>query len=649
MASAVGSAMLHASSPTQQQQQHPGMLDAKSLLLRKEQEVASLRESALAQLEAQLQAKQGEHELISKQFEQLKSDFRYNLSLLEDRDTELERYDSQAAVQAQAAAEREKQLEETQRALAEASSELRLERARYSEAEFLAQAKRTELQRHLEDERVTHAEAMLRQREEAEQQRRALQRVLTETQEELSHQRRDMAGASAMQAAHLEAKYKMQADAAHQARFAADRGQMITIVSAYSPTEAASDEEAGDFYLRVAALADKANDKRDLLIVAGGSQRRAWDSSQLRRPAVRREFNLQLSDRFGLLEAVPPEGADAQAEYDAMTAAIHEVATNHLAPRGSRRRRGWQFTLSQRTLRLMEARQRAHSAWLRSKSAAAKRERNRANRAADAAVQRGRERWIGQQVAEAQDMLRKKNLRQFARACDRLAGRSRSHQIPPAMRDVSGALHSGPDGVLKAMTESFDKLYGGETKLNDETLNQLENDVAAFELTHATEVDEAHGRPPDLAETEACEADTLRQLAAAREAEANAAAAREAAAHVAAAAAGAAEREAVAAARAALWELDALKRLKEEQVSELTEQLDSSRSVSKASASDADAQVAGLSAQLAAVSAQLEEVGSSAAVALARIQATAREDGALLRVRLEQAQGSVFDLARRHA
>ncbi|KAG1681002.1 hypothetical protein FOA52_009961 [Chlamydomonas sp. UWO 241] len=265
---------------------------------------------------------------------------------------------------------------------------------------------------------------------------------------------------------------------------------------------------AHHFYLRVAALADKANDKRDLLIVAGlstsGSQRRAWDSSQLRCPVVRREFNLQLSDRFGLLEAVPPEGADAQAENDAMAAAIREVATNHLAPLGSRRRRGWQFTLSQRTLRLMDARQRAHTAWLRSKSAAAKRERNRANRAADAAVQRDRERWIGQQVAEAQDMLRKKNLRQFARACDRLAGRSRSHQIPPAMRDVSGALHSGPDGVLKAMTESFDKLYGGETKLSDETLNQLENDVAAFELTRATEVDEAHGRPPDLAETEAC-------------------------------------------------------------------------------------------------------------------------------------------------
>ncbi|KAG1655810.1 hypothetical protein FOA52_003683 [Chlamydomonas sp. UWO 241] len=253
---------------------------------------------------------------------------------------------------------------------------------------------------------------------------------------------------------------------------------------------------------RLLSLLDDRDTLREQIYEAALSG--AWDSSQLRRPAVRREFNLQLSDRFGLLEAVPPEGADAQAEYDAMAAAIREVATNHLAPRGSRRRRGWHFTLSQRTLRLMDARQRAHTAWLRSKSAAAKRERNRANRAADAAVQRDRERWIGQQVAEAQDMLRKKNLRQFARACDRLAGRSRSHQIPPAMRDVSGALHSGPDGVLKAMTESFDKLYGGETKLSDETLNQLENDVAAFELTRATEVDEAHGRPPDLAETEAC-------------------------------------------------------------------------------------------------------------------------------------------------
>ncbi|KAG1658553.1 hypothetical protein FOA52_004580 [Chlamydomonas sp. UWO 241] len=97
-------------------------------------------------------------------------------------------------------------------------------------------------------------------------------------------------------------------------------------------------------------------------------------------------------------------------------------------------------TWDQHTLRLIDARQRAHSAWLRSKSAAAKRERNRANRAADAAVQRDKERWIGQQVAEAQDMLRKKNLRLFARACNKLAGRSCSDDIPPAMQDVSGAL-----------------------------------------------------------------------------------------------------------------------------------------------------------------------------------------------------------------
>eukprot|EP00955_Chlamydomonas_euryale_P072671 361474-Chlamydomonas_euryale.AAC.1 len=59
----------------------------------------------------------------------------------------------------------------------------------------------------------------------------------------------------------------------------------------------------------------------------------------------------------------------------------------------------------------------------------------------------------------------------------------------------------------------------------------------------------------------------MRQLAVARGSEAEAAAAREAEAHAAAAAAGAAERESAAAARAAKWELDALRRLKDEQES----------------------------------------------------------------------------------
>ena len=55
------------------------------------------------------------------------------------------------------------------------TSELKVERSKYSESEFIHRAKRTELQRLLEDERISHAEALLRHREEGEQAKRVLQ------------------------------------------------------------------------------------------------------------------------------------------------------------------------------------------------------------------------------------------------------------------------------------------------------------------------------------------------------------------------------------------------------------------------------------------------------------------------------------------
>lgn len=53
--------------------------------------------------------------------------------------------------------------------------ELKTERAKASETDFVQQAKRMELQQQLEDERILHAELMLRQKEECEQVKRALQ------------------------------------------------------------------------------------------------------------------------------------------------------------------------------------------------------------------------------------------------------------------------------------------------------------------------------------------------------------------------------------------------------------------------------------------------------------------------------------------
>ena len=71
---------------------------------------------------AQLNEKQAELDAISAQFEQLKTDFRYNLGLLEDRDSELEKYDASHALLTATLEDRDRQLAEIQKLHAEATS-----------------------------------------------------------------------------------------------------------------------------------------------------------------------------------------------------------------------------------------------------------------------------------------------------------------------------------------------------------------------------------------------------------------------------------------------------------------------------------------------------------------------------------------------
>ena len=59
---------------------------------------------------------------MSAQFEQLKTDFRYNLGLLEDRDAELEKYDASHALLTATLEDRDRQLAEIQKLHAEATS-----------------------------------------------------------------------------------------------------------------------------------------------------------------------------------------------------------------------------------------------------------------------------------------------------------------------------------------------------------------------------------------------------------------------------------------------------------------------------------------------------------------------------------------------
>ncbi|GAX83568.1 hypothetical protein CEUSTIGMA_g10993.t1 [Chlamydomonas eustigma] len=196
----------------------PVVTEAKKLLLLKEQEITNLRESALQQLEHH--------------FEQLKSDFQYNLKLLEDRDAELERYDSEHAVLSASLVDKERQLQSFQKLHAEVTSgdgegsmfcisELRVERAKYHEFEFFNQSKRSDLQKQLEEERLAHASALIKHREECEQAKRVLQRSLSEAEEELQRQARDLHSQFQIKTQQMEAMYKQQAeDAIHKAGLA---------------------------------------------------------------------------------------------------------------------------------------------------------------------------------------------------------------------------------------------------------------------------------------------------------------------------------------------------------------------------------------------------------------------------------------------
>jgi phage-related minor tail protein len=83
----------------------------------------------------QLAEKQREFSTISTQFEQLKTDFRYNLGLLSDRDAELEKFDASHALLTATLEDRDRQLAEIQKLHAEATSGAH--NSRYIKIDFL--------------------------------------------------------------------------------------------------------------------------------------------------------------------------------------------------------------------------------------------------------------------------------------------------------------------------------------------------------------------------------------------------------------------------------------------------------------------------------------------------------------------------------
>eukprot|EP00798_Chlamydomonas_sp_ICE-L_P020411 gene20411-27191_t len=181
-----------------------------SLLQQKEQEISLLREHALRELETKVQGKERELESVTFKFQKLRDDFEYNMKLLEERDVELEKYDTEHDELAASLADRDAKLSDMLDALTQTQAELKAERAGRKEVEFVFQAKRAELQHFLDDQKVSHSQALIQQRKAGEADRRSLQRALVEAEEEVGRQRREMASEFQVQSQHREAESRKQ-------------------------------------------------------------------------------------------------------------------------------------------------------------------------------------------------------------------------------------------------------------------------------------------------------------------------------------------------------------------------------------------------------------------------------------------------------
>jgi chromosome segregation ATPase len=171
----------------------------------------------MSELEARTGRKDAELAELRGRMHQLREDFQYNLTLLDERDRELERYDIQFARMTSDAEDAARRLREAQLAAAEAVSDAKQGQQRGAEGEAHYAQRTAEMRDALEAERYAREEALLRQREEFDAHRRALLRQVSDRDELLETQRLDMLNATADQVRRAQEGASMQLEGAEAA------------------------------------------------------------------------------------------------------------------------------------------------------------------------------------------------------------------------------------------------------------------------------------------------------------------------------------------------------------------------------------------------------------------------------------------------
>jgi hypothetical protein len=151
----------------------------------------------MAELEARVEKKESELNELRSRMTRLREDFQYNLNLLDERDSELERYDVLSARAASDAAVAAQRLREEHLATSEAVSEAKRWQQRAAELEAHHVQRTAEMREALQGERLAREEALFRQQEEFDSHKRTLMRQISERDKLLETQRSDLLDAAA--------------------------------------------------------------------------------------------------------------------------------------------------------------------------------------------------------------------------------------------------------------------------------------------------------------------------------------------------------------------------------------------------------------------------------------------------------------------
>ncbi|XP_056153483.1 coiled-coil domain-containing protein 57 [Lampris incognitus] len=166
--------------------------DLQTQLAIKEREWKELQSLRVQQLESSLKEAQDQLSSLRQRFWQLREDFQFNLTVLEERDRELERYDTMAAKAQTEGRARQEELCQLRIMVAKLEEQRDREAKEREEELRCCQQRAAEHRMQLETLQSSMTGDIQKQREEYEQIKQDLQRRIREVEEELALQRQEM-------------------------------------------------------------------------------------------------------------------------------------------------------------------------------------------------------------------------------------------------------------------------------------------------------------------------------------------------------------------------------------------------------------------------------------------------------------------------